>query len=196
MDYTFLSSFETIFHHENRSIGINDYIKQCLQTETEYFVKTAVKNGPYTICLYDEYENLFWIYNEAKFANVFEFQLTFTITKRVEEYVRENHNVFRKRFLETRLYILNRLNKYDAFLFKTHLNEYYHIDNDNWAGERKYLNKLNAILNSALNQPMGSYLYLQHRDFFDELMYMYCKSKDRNATDAIVIVDYINILTR
>ena len=123
--------------------------------------------------------------------------MTFTITKCVEDYVSENYNVFRKRFIEMRLYLLNRLSKYDVFLLKTHLNEYYHIDRNNWTSQRKYLSKFNDILNDALNQPLGSYIILYHKDFFDEMLYTYCKTKkgDPSSTDASVLIDYINILT-
>jgi len=97
------------------------------------------------------------------------------------------------------LYLLNQLNKMNIILFKTHLNEYYHIDRNNSVSQRVYINKFNNILIDAVNQPLGLgvYISLYHKDFFDEMLYIFCKTKKGNnrvATDASMIIEYIYVL--
>jgi hypothetical protein len=195
MDYSFFSSFESVFiNSSNTIININDYIKNFLNVETDFFTKTMNKNFiSYTISLYDEYEKVYWIYDQ----NDFNTHSSFSIKKCVEDYINENYNYFRKSFICMRLHLLNKLNHYDVFLFKMHLNEYYHIDKNNASCQKLYLNEFNNILNDAINQQLGTYITLFHKDFFDEMLYIFCKTKkdEQYIDDASIIIKYIIILT-
>jgi hypothetical protein len=198
MDYYFLSSYENLFNKHETTININDYIKNVLNTEIIFFVKCEIKPDNYTISLYDNYEKVFWIYDEYNINGNFIINVMFPIQKCIEQYVAENYNNFRKNFIKMSLYLLNKLNNYDVYLFKTYFNEYYHTDNKNKDSVKVYINKWNKILEDSFDYPLGSYVLLYEKTFFDDMLYTYCVTKptDRNKIDGSFIIEYINTLCK
>ena len=124
----------------------------------------------YTICVYDEYKNEYWIYDEEKSKtqiNLIE------LNNCIKKYETENYKIFNTCLHQNKLEFLTRLNRYDIKLFKD-IYEIYSINlNINDELSNKFINILDEMIEKNIDKNIGTFINTNYSNWIDKLLQSY-----------------------
>lgn len=171
-----------------------------LKIKENLFKQHKVKPAEYSIALYDLYCDEYWVYCKSKdhTSN----QLDQQINEVVKDFVQNNQRKFELCLMEMTIYLLSKLSKYDPVLLKAYFEPYFiqYAENDSF--QSKYLAQFLAIVEEMIVEeskiPIGSYIVMKYKNFFDEMMSDYASIPytHPNITDAHYIVRVIDNLCK
>ena len=192
--YIIKSDFRSLYFSHVHIFDINYIVNHNLRgswnIKPNLFVKYNEKPTIYTICVYDEYKNEYWIYDEEKSEtqiNMIE------LNNCIKKYETENYKIFNKCFCQNKLEFLTRLNRYDVKLFKNIYKKYsmnFDINNELFI---KFINILDEMIEKNIDKNIGTFININDSIWIDKLLQSYMLHNS-NEYKFINEYEFINII--
>lgn len=173
-DYSYKSDLRSLYftyvHIFDINYIVNNNLRGSWNAKPNLFVKYNEKPLNYTICVYDEYKNEYWIYDEEKSEiqiNIIE------LNDCIKKYKTKNYNIFNKCFYQNKLEFLTRLNRYDVILFKN-IYKNYSINLDiNDELSNKFIYILDEMIEKNIDKNIGTFININYNNWIDKLLKSY-----------------------
>lgn len=190
-DYKYKSDFRTLYFSHVHIFDINYIVNHKLRgswnIKPDLFIKYDEKPTNYTICVYDEYKNEYWIYDKEKCKTQIHLN---ELEECIQKYVSDNKIMFNKCLHQNKLEFLTRLNRYDVILFKDVYIKYsmnFDIDNEL---SKKFIDILDEMIEKNINNNIGTFINTNHNIWIDELL----KNYSMHHLKEYDFIDMINTL--
>ena len=193
-DYSYKSDLRSLYFSHVHIFDINYIVNHNLRgswnIKPNLFVKYNEKPTIYTICVYDEYKNEYWIYDEEKSEtqiNMIE------LNNCIKKYETENYKIFYKCFCQNKLEFLTRLNRYDVKIFKNIYKKYsmnFDINNELFI---KFINILDEMIEKNIDKNIGTFININDSNWIDKLLQSYMLHNS-NEYKFINEYEFINII--